>query len=163
MGGRGASVSITTRKVENDEDKIIEDKIKSMRMEYIDRPKSKFFEPMTYNQEKYINSLIERKKNSEEVANDFEYFNYIDKNRLSKQDASEMINELLVLKDKNISPKEVENKRIQKQINYIFEHKKSKKWASKMEQVSKALNIHYFNKQTKFTDDQLQAIKKIIF
>ena len=116
---------------------------------------------MTPKQESYINALIKKKENSEEVANDFEYFDYMTKSRMTSKVASELIGELLKLRDKSNS--QLDLQKISKQVYYILDHKKSKKWAMKLDEICERLGVNWINKQTNLTDEQLQSIKDLVF
>ena len=99
---------------------------------------------MTYKQEKFIESLISKKQ---EECPELIYEYYQNKQFMTMQQASNMIQSLLEWEDKTDDQ---------------LEDKKIKKWAEKYNAVRSALHIN-LTKATVLTHEQLQSIKEIVF
>ncbi len=112
---------------------------------------------MTYKQEQFIESLISKKQ---EECPELIYEYYQNKQFITMQQASNMIQSLLEWKDK--TEEQLEDKKISEQVYYIVSHKKTKKWAEKYNAIRSALHIN-LTKQTSLTHEQCQAIKDIVF
>ena len=112
---------------------------------------------MTYKQEQFIESLISKKQ---EECPELIYEYYQNKQFITMQQASNMIQSLLEWKDK--TEEQLEDKKISEQVYYIVSHKKTKKWAEKYNAIRSALHIN-LTKATVLTHEQLQSIKEIVF
>lgn len=112
---------------------------------------------MTYKQEKFIESLISKKQ---EECPELIYKYYQNKQFMTMQQASNMIQSLLEWEDK--TGEQLEDKKISAQVYYIVSHKKTKKWTEKYNAIRSALHIN-LTKATVLTHDQLQSIKGIVF